>query len=1102
MAVSNHNSCNLCLKKLQSHSIYLICVSCHCRYHYQCVNRTRDEFLVEDKTSYICYRCLENELPFNHYDDNLDFLNALSELWYTSSNIDFRKLDERVFIPFEINEKFNLNLPLCETDPDANYFNEMYNPCNITCDYHIEDSFIDFKSKNTLSECFSLYHVNARSLLNKKDKLVEHFQSLQTDFKFVCVSETWFNQDTISFASIDGYNSEHSIRSPGLMGGGVSIYIHNSIDYSHRADLSIFESDIETCFIEVSNDALLFEKPVIIGCLYRPPGKCIDSFNEKLRNVLDKISNEGKIAYIAADFNINILNNDSHKPTSDFLELMYSHSFMPLITKPTRITAHTATLIDNIFTNNTSASQQQFPGILYNDLSDHLPIFTFDKTIGTSKRKITIKKRVYTDNAVQSFRSLIHDTDWSFLNSISDSETAYSTFIDTFKKIHDNSFPLKTMEININNSKPWISSAILQSIKTKNKLYALNKKSPSPLRDLNYKKYRNKLNHIIKLSEKHYYQNKFEMYKSNLRKSWGLIKNIIGKQKSKSQPCKEFHINDSISRDPKLITNKFNEYFVGIGTTLANKIDSPSDVFSKYMSGNHLKSFYMTPATDDEVNKIIHNLKDSASGWDEIPPKVIKSIKSDIVSPVTYLCNLSFTTGVVPSALKLAKVVPIYKSGSSFNFTNYRPVSVLCSFSKIYERLVYNRLINFLYLNDTLYKYQFGFRANHSTELALILLLDKIISAIENNEYTVAVFLDLSKAFDMVNHKILLSKLEFYGIRGLPLEWFTSYLSNRKQYVYYNDFASSQMNITCGVPQGSILGPLLFLVFINDLHNVSETLFFILFADDSNLLLSGPNVNDLCNQMNIELNKVVEWFKINKLCLNVKKTNFMIFNAKNKPSPQSDLTLKVDEAIVDQVYHTKFLGVIIDSKLNWTLHINHVAGKISKNIGIITRARKILTEKTLTGLYYTFIYPYLNYCCTVWGISPESHLSKLYVLQKRIVRIISGKPRLFPSSDLFKCLKILPIRHLNQFKLSIFCYKFKMNKLPTIFDEFITSIGDVHEHYTRNSHLFFIDTPRTIYALNSVKYKAPFTWNSLNIDLHNEKCEKSFKRKLLSYLLS
>ena len=254
--------------------------------------------------------------------------------------------------------------------------------------------------------------------------------------------------------------------------------------------------------------------------------------------------------------------------------------------------------------------------------------------------------------------------------------------------------------------------------------------------------------------------------------------------------------------------------------------------------------------------------------------------------------------------------------------------------------------------------------------------------------------------------------------------------------------------------------------------------------------------------MNIELNNVVNWFKLNRLCLNVKKTNFMIFCAKNKSYPRSEMSIIVDGATVDLVYQTKFLGVFIDSKLSWSSHINHVAGKISKSIGIITKARKFLDTKTLTGLYYTFIYPYLNYCCTVWGIAPESQLLKLHILQKRIVRIIMGKPRLFPSDGLFKTLNILKIQNLNVFKLSMFCYKFKNSHLPAIFDEFITSISNVHDHHTRCSHLFYIKTPRTVYAQSSVEYNAPLTWNSLSFEIQTEQCETSFKRKLVSYLLS
>ena len=224
---------------------------------------------------------------------------------------------------------------------------------------------------------------------------------------------------------------------------------------------------------------------------------------------------------------------------------------------------------------------------------------------------------------------------------------------------------------------------------------------------------------------------------------------------------------------------------------------------------------------------------------------------------------------------------------------------------------------------------------------------------------------------------------------------------------------------------------------------------------------------------------------------------------KNKKYLNSEVNINVDSIPVDLVHHTKFLGVYIDSKLNWNKHVDHVASKVAKNIGVITRARKVLDKKTLTGLYYTFIYPYLNYCCTVWGSCSITHISKLLVLQKRIVRIICGKPRLSPSLELFKSLKILPVKELQEFKLSIFCFKFKHQKLPSIFDDFLTNISDIHSHETRASeaHELYIHTPRTCYGQNAVRYQAPFTWNSLGSLLCSISCYKTFKRNTIDQLL-
>ena len=456
---------------------------------------------------------------------------------------------------------------------------------------------------------------------------------------------------------------------------------------------------------------------------------------------------------------------------------------------------------------------------------------------------------------------------------------------------------------------------------------------------------------------------------------------MINKNKH-SKPFNNFVINGELTENPKLIADKFNEFFTNIGPSLASKIPASNISFRNFLNSHSTQSMFLKPVSSEELNKIISSLKDGAPGTDDISANVLKCVTEDVLTPITHVCQLSLDQGYFPSQLKLAKIIPLFKSKDPATFSNYRPISLLSIFSKILEKVMYNRLYNYLVKFKFLYIYQFGFQKNKSTYMALICLVDKLTQALENGEYAVGVFIDFQKAFDTVDHNILLEKLSYYGIRGSAHEWFRSYLSGREQFVEFDNVSSNVLKVQCGVPQGSNLGPLLFLIYINDLAFVSPKLFAILFADDSNFFYTDKNIDNLFDTLNSELDKIVKWLNANKMSLNVDKTHYIIFTSrKNNVLRNQDIIIngcKINEVVV-----TKFLGVLIDSNLTWKYHIDHLCSKVSKNIGILRKLRGKLDTDTMTTLYYSFIYPYCHYCIHVWGSTYEKYLNKILVLQKK-----------------------------------------------------------------------------------------------------------------------
>lgn len=852
-----------------------------------------------------------------------------------------------------------------------------------------------------------------------------------------CVTEHWLKSNEL-MPQFNNHQVGSSFTRLSSIHGGSLIILHNQLKFKERKDivsLSV-ERTIEVSAVELEQ--------FIVVCVYRPPLSNFDLFESIMESVLLKISLSSKKLLICGDFNVNILENSTLSVR--LLNLFKSCNLKHIFTEPTRVTATSATCIDNIFTDIIPNTKS----VISNLESDHLGQLMVFQTLRRNLRKQITFVPVTTDRVERMKQSLVHAL--PFLPSDMSPNDMYNSFFRTFMEHYNAIFTSKSVVVGgASVFSEWATEDLHKRRRALYALYEERRFNTSDEFKEHVKQCSKKFKIDCHIAKRNYLSQKIKNSSDIIKTTWKVINVETGKSKRSMNDLK-LKIDGKIIDSSLEVATEFEHFFTDIPVSTTKNLNSSPSTAVALLKGNApecSRDFHFEHVSTSDVLKAFKsiNVKKTSDLWG-VSVHVVKSLIEVIAPDLAVIFNNSIDCGEFPDLMKHSKITPLFKSGSTSDPTNFRPISMLPTFSKIFEKIVLSQLIRHFNTNNLMHSKQFGFTRGRSTTDAAVELTKHIFDAWEESRDALGIFCDLSKAFDCVCHEILIRKLHYYGVRGSALSLLKSYLYGRIQRVDVNGQRSPGSLVSMGVPQGSILGPFLFLIYINDLPYLVKTHHdIVLFADDTSLIFKVTRQQQACNDINNAISKVVHWFNVNNLLLNEKKTKCIKFVTSNVNHKQPSVLVKDEE--LELVDSTVFLGLTLDSKLQWGPHIANLSNRLSSAAFAVSKIRQLTDVKTARLVYFSYFHSIMSYGILLWGSASE--INTIFVLQKRAIRAMYKMNHRDSLRDKFKTINVMTLHCQYIYDNIVYVHKNIANFRKNC---------DIHNINTRNKHKLAVPTTR------------------------------------------